>query len=86
MEKYASHILLHKFDKQKAAIYIDNSGLDGFIKGIKSCNCLLLDCQKCGYCHAWARKVVYIDDSYKKDGIKMAGGLNLGLESSSLWL
>ena len=86
MEKYASHMVLHKFDKQNAAIYIDNSGLDSFLKGIRIRNCLLLNCEECGYCHKWASRVVYIDDLYKKQGTEMAEDLNLGLESSSLWM
>lgn len=40
---------------------IDNKKLDGFIEGFKTKNCSISDCEQCGYCKSWAKKVIKID-------------------------
>ena len=40
---------------------IDNKELNGFIEGFRLKNCSMTCCDTCGYCHAWATKVVKMD-------------------------
>jgi collagenase-like PrtC family protease len=41
---------------------IPNNKLDGFLEGFKTRDCKNLDCDKCGYCKAWADKTVEMSD------------------------
>jgi hypothetical protein len=49
---------------------IDNRALDGFIEHFKTHNCYHAVCEECGYCAAWAKKVVHVDEEKRRAVLK----------------
>lgn len=46
-------------------VYIDNRKLDGFLAGMKEIDCRITDCSTCGYCAAWTRTAVTINNKFQ---------------------
>jgi hypothetical protein len=86
MKRYAKKIILHDYSPERAPIYIDNRKLDGFIEGIKTRDCDLLDCRECGYCRQWADQIVQVDPTYRAEMLALATELDNGLTHSTHWL
>lgn len=47
-------------------VSIDNRALDGFAEHFKTHNCYHSDCEDCGHCERWARKVVRVDEEKRR--------------------
>jgi hypothetical protein len=43
------------------------------------------DCKACGYCSAWAEKVVRIDERYRDETLALGKELEQGLYSGKVW-
>ncbi len=82
---YASTILFSDFSRDNAPVYIDNSALDGFLNGLIFRTCATLSCKECGYCSAWTKKAVSIEQSYRLNALTQANELDDGLLSGAHW-
>lgn len=49
-----------------AGAYLDNSKLEGFIEGFLDKSCKATSCTQCGYCAAWAKKALQVDEAYRR--------------------
>lgn len=85
--------LLHRLAKLRGfldapaspPVYIDNRALDGFLRGLPKDGCRGRDCESCGYCRAWAGKVVRIDDAWRAECHELYATTFRDLETGSLW-
>lgn len=50
-------------------VYMDNRKLDGFLEHFKKTDCFRMDCNPCGYCESVARKVISMDEQWRKEMI-----------------
>lgn len=66
-------------------VYIDNRQLDGFITGMKDINCRKTDCSACGYCAAWAQKVIRVDSNFQSEMLGLYAEVFGDLYSGKLW-
>ena len=66
-------------------VYVDNRALDGFIRRFSKQGCRDLDCEQCGYCHAWAAKAVRIDDAWRDECLALYETAFKEMESGRLW-
>ena len=55
----------------KAPVYVDNRKLDGFIERFFRERCRDRDCDECGYCAAWAERVVQMDPRWREACLSM---------------
>src|SRR3989338_3313328 len=47
-------------------LYLDNRKLDGFIDRFVRVSCIDVDCEKCRYCHEYAKRAVTVDPEYRR--------------------
>ncbi|MBL0308989.1 MAG: U32 family peptidase [Bacteroidetes bacterium] len=66
-------------------VYINNRGLDGFMKRFETLGCEEIDCEACRYCHQWAEKTVHIDAEWRGAMTEKYDTLLNDLHSGSLW-
>ncbi len=66
-------------------VYINNRGLDGFMKRFETLGCEEIDCEACKYCHQWAEKTVHIDKEWRGAMTEKYDTLLDDLHSGSLW-
>jgi collagenase-like PrtC family protease len=66
-------------------VYINNRGLDGFMKRFETKGCEEIDCEACKYCHQWAEKTVHIDNEWRGEMTEKYDTLLDDLHSGSLW-
>lgn len=85
IKEYAEDIIIHEYDRDRAPIYIDNKGLEGFLDGIRKRDCASLNCRTCGYCDSWAQKTVTFNETYRKEVLRKARSLDTQLLDGSLW-
>jgi collagenase-like PrtC family protease len=86
LKRYGEKIILHDYSREKAPVYIDNKSLNGFLDGMKNRACgATADCKACGYCSAWAEKVVTIDERYRDETLALGKELEQGLYSGEVW-
>ena len=71
--------------QEKSPLYLDNRKLDGFIDRFLKTSCLLVDCEKCGYCYAFAEKAVTIDPDYRREVLSAYRGLFKDLHDGTFW-
>jgi hypothetical protein len=84
-KRYAQAVLSGDFRKGVAPVYIENRALDGFLDGLMDRSCSNLSCSECGYCGAWAGKVITLDESYRTGALLLADELDRGLLSGDHW-
>jgi hypothetical protein len=68
-----------------APVVIDNQGLDGFIERFLRHGCRDTDCEKCLYCHKWAKKAVSLEPKFQKECLEDANAVIEALESGNAW-
>jgi len=83
---YAEQILLSTYEQERAPVFIDNEGLDGFLEGMRKRDCSHADCSRCGYCRKWADTHVHVDPDYRQKMLHMAHELDEGALAGSHWL
>jgi collagenase-like PrtC family protease len=66
-------------------VYIDNRKLDGFIDYFQNNSCISRDCDRCGYCRHWAKKVVEIDPAWKNEMLLIFDDLLGEIYSGGFW-
>ncbi|MBI4420943.1 MAG: hypothetical protein HY560_08970 [Gemmatimonadetes bacterium] len=66
-------------------VYVDNRALDGFLDGLPKGGCRHRDCETCRYCHAWADKVVRIDQEWCTDCQALYQAAFDQMETGGLW-
>lgn len=64
---------------------VDNRALDGFVDRFVQENCINLDCDRCLYCHEYARRAVHIDENYRRECLMLAQQLLEDLKSGRMW-
>lgn len=72
-------------DNVGTPVYIDNRDLDGFLQRFLREGCRDTDCSSCGYCDAWAERVVKIDEDWRRDCLTRYAKVFQEIESGSLW-
>lgn len=66
-------------------VNIDNRALDGFMQRFVTEGCRERDCDDCRYCHAWADKVVQIDEDWRAACLQLYRPAFEEMESGALW-
>lgn len=66
-------------------VYVDNRALDGFIDRFLTEGCRGRDCRTCGYCDAWAERVVRMDEQWRKECLALYEQTFAEIESGGLW-
>ena len=85
MKGYAKRIIEQDFFSTSAPVYIDNTRLNGFIRGLRKRNCARLLCETCRYCHEWADRTVTVDPTYRAETLQQARDLDEGLVTGRHW-
>jgi len=85
LKKYGESIIIHRYGRENAPVYIDNRSLDGFLESIREKGCDMVSCNGCGRCDIWAEKAVFIDKVYRTQVLGMAETLERGLCTGELW-
>jgi len=68
-----------------APVYLDNSALHGFLAGMMEKDCRSTDCKSCGYCAAYARKALTVDEAYRDEMLGLYEAAFGDMYSGSLW-
>jgi hypothetical protein len=83
---------MKEFTKNEAfyksiGLYIDNKGLDGFIEHFIDHPCHETTCEECGWCDAWAAKVIKKKgyENSKIDPVKVIGDIKDGLAKGTFF-
>ena len=66
-------------------VQIDNSALDGFLKGMLDIDCRKTDCAACGYCSVWTKKALKLDERYREELLKLYSDSFNDIYSGKLW-
>ncbi len=66
-------------------VYIDNSKLTGFIPGFRDRNCRNIDCSACGWCASYTKNAVRIDETYRRELMKLYEESFYDMYSGDLW-
>ncbi len=66
-------------------VYIDNGELSGFIPGFRDRDCRSTDCAACGWCAAYARKAVRVDDAYRVELLGLYDEVFADMYSGDMW-
>lgn len=87
MKKFAETVIPHEFSREKADVYIDNPSLDGFLPGFLKLakKCDNKECDNCGYCMSWAKKVVSVKKTWQEPALAIANKLDEGVVSGAHW-
>lgn len=85
MKEYGELVIPHEFDREHAAVYIDNKALDGYLDGLKDQPCNRGGCKSCGYCRLWADRTVTVNSDYRRKVLELSERLDDGLVSGSHW-
>jgi len=87
MKKFSETVIPHEFSREMADVYIDNADLNGYLPGIlnhtEKCN--NKECDTCGYCMSWAKKVVTVRKTWQEKALAIACRLDDGVESGAHW-
>jgi len=85
MQRYADAIIPGKYERGATPVYIDNTALEGFLPGLMKRGCSPTDCERCGYCESWARRVVEIDRDHREKTFEQGRQLQEGMDSGGIW-
>jgi collagenase-like PrtC family protease len=66
-------------------VHIDNRSLDGFVAGLQDIDCRRTDCSQCGYCAAWTKKAVRVDEKFAAEMLKLYQEVFDDMYSGNLW-
>jgi len=84
MKRYAEAVMAPVYSQSAPDVRIDNSALDGFLKGLLDKECSGADCRACGYCGGFAERAVTINPEYGRATLSMASALEKDLYQGAL--
>jgi hypothetical protein len=69
----------------KSGLDLDNRKLDKFIDRFLTKSCIDVDCDKCRYCHEFAKNALTIDPDYRRDVLALYRDMAETMHDGSFW-
>ena len=71
--------------KGRSPMVLDNRKMDGFMELFKKRSCIGVDCEKCHWCHGFAKKALTIDEQWRQDVLGQYRELFDDMHGGSFW-